>query len=135
MDSSHKTIKNRKDKRHSFLDTMQTRIWLYLSQQENHLCRCATEPAMTVSHSQICFQSSHSTKRPFCWCWWHRHAKKYLLSLKTFGYRMGLALSLSLSFFLPLSLNFLMKLMWTLGSTSVRLNTPLLLASEIPALL
>ena len=26
---------------------------------------------------QICFQSSHCTKRPFCWCWWYRHAKKY----------------------------------------------------------
>ena len=48
MDSSYKTIKT--ERTNAALSWTQTRIWLYLSQQENHPFRCATEPATTVSH-------------------------------------------------------------------------------------
>ena len=89
------------------LSWTQTRKWLYLSQQEKHV--------QQSQRRQYVFNRRNYTKRPFCWCWWHRHAKKYLhnMYLKTFGYSARSLSSLSLSLSLSL-LIFLNEMMWTL---------------------
>ena len=113
MDSSNKTIKT--ERTNAALSWTQTRIWLDLSRKE--MCNRASDDSLSYPrwpHIHVCFKSSHSTKRPFCCCWWHRHANIWR-RLDTEWVQGSLCLLILKK----------MKLMWTLGTTSVRLNTPL----------